>query len=329
MDCSQSRTGPFNCSSLLYFIVLDKQVNLIKMKIDVNDKEEKMKKILILILGLLLIGVNVFAQGDLVVNGNLAVGTSDLTNRMNIVGNNESRAISATLDLSNAPALTNITAFYTTLVTQAGITLGAFDGFNGNVDFRGSGSGITLRGAKNIIVINSSLGSSTIDNSEGNTVELRKGSANTGNHTVSNYYGFYSYGTPAGGGSLSGVNWRHAYFEDFPSFGGGTVANVSGLWIDKQTSGTNNYGIVLGGDGAGADIVFGPTQSERIYSSAGRLYAEDSFGNQTILSPHDPETGEWIYYSKNIKTGKIVRVNMEKLVKAVEKLTGETFMVSK
>jgi len=28
-----------------------------------------------------------------------------------------------------------------------------------------------------------------------------------------------------------------------------------------------------------------------------------------------------------VKTGKIVKVNMEKLVKAVEKLTGETFMI--
>jgi len=46
-----------------------------------------------------------------------------------------------------------------------------------------------------------------------------------------------------------------------------------------------------------------------------------------LFPPHDPETGEWIYYSKNIKTGKIVRVDMEKLVKAVEKITGEKFMI--
>ena len=73
------------------------------------------------------------------------------------------------------------------------------------------------------------------------------------------------------------------------------------------------------GSCAGHDIVFGPTKSGRIYSSAGRLYAQDSAGNQTILSPHDPDTGEWIYYSRNVKTGKVVRVEMERLVKAVEK----------
>jgi len=63
-------------------------------------------------------------------------------------------------------------------------------------------------------------------------------------------------GTMAGGGSLSGTNWRHAYFADWPSLGG-TVTNVAGLWIDKQTLVTINYGIVLYGDGAGSDIVFG------------------------------------------------------------------------
>jgi hypothetical protein len=125
-------------------------------------------------------------------------------------------------------------------------------------------------------------------------------------------------------------DFRHIYLKDRgDQLGGATldVTSQTGLWIDKQALGSSNYGIVLDGDGAGADIVFGPTQSERIYSNAGRLYAQDSFGNQTILSPHDPETGEWIYYSKNIKTGKVVRVDMEKLVKAVEKLTGEKFMI--
>ena len=32
------------------------------------------------------------------------------------------------------------------------------------------------------------------------------------------------------------------------------------------------------------------------------------------------------YYSKNIKTGKTVRINMEKLVAEVEKLSGKTFI---
>ena len=38
-------------------------------------------------------------------------------------------------------------------------------------------------------------------------------------------------------------------------------------------------------------------------------------------------TGEWRFYSKNTKTGKVIEVNMEQLVKAVEKLTGEKFLI--
>lgn len=57
-----------------------------------------------------------------------------------------------------------------------------------------------------------------------------------------------------------------------------------------------------------------------------RFYANDGV-NETHVSPHDPVTNEWIFYSKNIKTGKVVRVDMERLVKAVEKITGEKFMV--
>ncbi len=49
----------------------------------------------------------------------------------------------------------------------------------------------------------------------------------------------------------------------------------------------------------------------------------------TLISPHDPDTGEWIFYSKNVQTGRVVRVDMERMVRAIEKLTGETFMVEK
>jgi hypothetical protein len=77
---------------------------------------------------------------------------------------------------------------------------------------------------------------------------------------------------------------------------------------------------------AGEAKIFSATETEIGNSDGVGIWVEDQTGNQTQISPHDPETGEWIFYSKNIKTGRIVRVNMEKLVKAVEKLTGEKFM---
>ena len=64
-----------------------------------------------------------------------------------------------------------------------------------------------------------------------------------------------------------------------------------------------------------------------IYAASGSLYAYDSSGQATMLTSHDKQTGEWIFYSKNVKTGRVVRVDMERMVRVIEELTGETFMV--
>jgi len=45
-----------------------------------------MKKILILMVGLLFIGVNVFAQGDLIVNGKLGIGTTSPVKKFELLG---------------------------------------------------------------------------------------------------------------------------------------------------------------------------------------------------------------------------------------------------
>jgi hypothetical protein len=55
------------------------------------------------------------------------------------------------------------------------------------------------------------------------------------------------------------------------------------------------------------------------------VYAADDAGNETKISPHNEE-GEWEYYSKNTKTGKIVRINMEKMIRKLEEFTGESFI---
>ena len=55
------------------------------------------------------------------------------------------------------------------------------------------------------------------------------------------------------------------------------------------------------------------------------MFVRDSAGNVTKISPHNPE-GEWEYFSRNAHTGKVVRVNMEKMIKKLEQITGESFM---
>jgi len=54
------------------------------------------------------------------------------------------------------------------------------------------------------------------------------------------------------------------------------------------------------------------------------MYAQDSANNFTKISPHNAD-GEWEFYSRNTSTGKTVRVNMEKMIRKLEQITGETF----
>ena len=54
----------------------------------------------------------------------------------------------------------------------------------------------------------------------------------------------------------------------------------------------------------------------------GMLYCVDDNGT---ASPHNEE-GEWEYYSKNSKTGKVMRINMEKMIRKLEEITGESFI---
>jgi hypothetical protein len=302
------------------------------------------KKIFILTLGFLLMGVNVFAAGDLIVNGKLGVGTGSPTNPLHIVYADQpalltldgtitqggiKKGLNVVFDFEGTTANPNTYgAFYLVRSQGQNTTGGSINGFMGNANYESSGIINEVRGAANIVNINTTAAGTTyeISNAIGNSVELRKGSTNQQAVSLTNYYGFYSFGNSGPGlGSISATNARHAYFEDFPNFSG-TIDNTTGLWIERQTSGTSNYGLVLNGDETGADIVFGPTQQQRIYSRSGEIFVHDGTF-ETQISPHDPETGEWIFYSKNVKTGRVVRIDMERLVKTVEKLTGETFMV--
>ncbi len=56
------------------------------------------------------------------------------------------------------------------------------------------------------------------------------------------------------------------------------------------------------------------------------IYVQDSAGNNTRLSSHNEE-GEWEYYSYNKRTGKSIRINMEKMIRTLEAITGEKFII--
>jgi hypothetical protein len=60
-------------------------------------------------------------------------------------------------------------------------------------------------------------------------------------------------------------------------------------------------------------------------SSSSEVFVRDEAGNVTKISPHNAQ-GEWEYYSRNINTGKVVRVNMEQMIRDIEQLTGNTYI---
>ena len=73
----------------------------------------------------------------------------------------------------------------------------------------------------------------------------------------------------------------------------------------------------------------GGTDLAQIYakddSSSAEVFVQDEAGNVTKISPHN-EKGEWEYFTRNTKTGKTVRVNMEEMIKDIEKLTGKKYI---
>ena len=55
------------------------------------------------------------------------------------------------------------------------------------------------------------------------------------------------------------------------------------------------------------------------YYPTGMLKAQGNYKN-------GERTGEWIFYSRNIKTGRVVKVDMERMIRKIQELTGEKFM---
>jgi hypothetical protein len=68
------------------------------------------------------------------------------------------------------------------------------------------------------------------------------------------------------------------------------------------------------------------TNGVSLYSASGELRVMDAAGNSTLLSPHDHETNEWIYYSKNTATGKVLRIDMERMMRAIDEKLGGGFI---
>ena len=89
-----------------------------------------------------------------------------------------------------------------------------------------------------------------------------------------------------------------------------------------RVTGHVELGVLSGDPNTTTDIAHIYAKDE---SSSAEVFVRDEAGNVTKISPHN-EKGEWEYFSRNTKTGKTVRVNMEEMIRDIEKLTGKKYI---
>lgn len=286
-----------------------------------------LKKIFVFLTGILFIGVNVYAAGDLIVNGNLGIGTSTPSIKLDL--RSDTDGLNVFINQTSAPA---VQAANYAVQIDGPTDLSVTTAFKSIVMHTGTSNVPATRGGNLQFQFRSpTQGNSTFSFIYGLDLAIRDISENARNYTGDTIAAFRTGGAYDGTGTINVTDLIGALIVNPVNSGPLHATNAYGMKIGQQTAGTNNYGIVLNGYGGGSDVVFGTRMKAKIYSKevSGKeeVFVKDENGNETQISPHDPETGEWRYYSKNIKTGKVVEVNMEKLVKAVEKLTGEKFMI--
>ena len=159
--------------------------------------------------------------------------------------------------------------------------------------------------------------------------------------TVSNVVGCSSYVAAYPNTTVTNGYGMRVY-ANVPDFGGGpgTMTNYYGFYIhDTGNNATNEYGFydttnslsrfgAVQLDNQAGDPTHGANKSF-IYAkdepSSSEVFVKDEAGNVTKISPHNT-AGEWEYYSVNKNTGKTVRVNMERMIKDIEGLTGNTYI---
>ena len=176
-------------------------------------------------------------------------------------------------------------------------------------------------------------------------------STDAGDITVTNTMGCYSAmdfdASNMGAGKTMTVTNSYNFMADYMSMYGGsgtrTHTNAYAFWFSGVSTATNSWAFydastagTNGNSRLGAIQLYrqssapsGVADAAHIYalddSASAEVYVKDEAGNATKISPHN-EKGEWEYYSKNSKTGKTVRVNMEKMIRKLEEFTGESFI---
>lgn len=106
-----------------------------------------------------------------------------------------------------------------------------------------------------------------------------------------------------------------------------TVDSGGNLLVGTNSPTGTNGKVLAFGDNGGDPTPAGGSAGVFAKDVTGtvELFAVDDAANVTQLSPHDPETGEWIFTSHNTRTGRKFRVRMEELMKRLADKFPEDF----
>ena len=207
-------------------------------------------------------------------------------------------------------------------------------------------NGATVNSTNNFAGAMGAQGQAAVENSDasnagtmGNVIGMMAGSYFYTPQTINitNSHGVFSYvETDDGGGAITLTN-AFAYKSQINKYHG-TITNGYSYYIDSNGA-TNKFGFY---DTTNSQSRFGAVQLDNqsgdpthgadksfIYakdeSAPSEVFVKDEAGNVTKISPHN-DAGEWEFYSYNKKTGKKVIINMERMIRKLEKYTGEKFI---
>lgn len=102
------------------------------------------------------------------------------------------------------------------------------------------------------------------------------------------------------------------YFMLLSKVGNLKIGSSGADTLRGTTEGTNQLVLFNGTPPAGT-----LTNGAAFHVTSGEMKVMDASGNDTLLSPHDLTTNEWIYDSTDTRTGKRLRIDMERMMKTL------------
>jgi len=130
-----------------------------------------------------------------------------------------------------------------------------------------------------------------------------------------NYFGAVQ--NAAGTGEFVWGGYTGASYGEFARLTPAGILSIGGSAVRATTPGTAQLQIFNGNSPVGT-----LANGISIYSSSGEAYVMDAAGNATLFSPHDSETNEWIFKSKHTPSGKVLRIDVEKMLRFINEHFG-------